>query len=337
MPEPNPSFDGYFSVPDWAPHRRTWMSWPTDPTEMPGGLLESRVAFANVARTIARHEPVRMIVPSDVAREAALTLGPKVEVLERPSAHGWIRDLAPTFLTTDDGHIKTVAWKFNGWGGRHIVHDEDHGFAEELVRLMGLPHYRGPIVLEGGAVQTDGLGTAVVTEQTLMSPNRNPLIGHAEAEEMLMRFFGIVRVIWLGEGLTGLKGGGGHVGRFCRFIRPGLLAIHSPQDPEHPDFRAMQDNLDRLRKWKSPFGGEIEVIEMVVPDAITPASASYLGFYLAKGVVIVPRLDDPQDDAALARIAELFPDRTAVQVDGTAVGGALHHMALGEPEPAPLG
>jgi agmatine deiminase len=336
MSEANPSFDGYFSVPDWAPHRRTWMAWPTDPEEMPGGLLESRVAFAHVARTIARYEPVRMIVPSDVAKEAALTLGPKVEVLEHPSAHGWVRDLAPTFLSSSEGRIKCVAWKFNGWGGRHIVHEEDHGFAEELVRLMVMPHYRGPIVLEGGAVQTDGLGTALVSEQTLMSPNRNPLIGRKEAEEFLMRFFGIVRVVWVGEGISGLKGGGGHVGRFCRFVRPGVVALHSPQDPEHPDFRAMQDNLQRLRASRSPFAADLEIIEAPVPDRISPASCSYMGFYLANGAVIVPRLDDPRDDEALAFIAELFPDRTAVQADGAAVGGSIHHMALGEPEPTPL-
>ncbi|WP_416897416.1 MAG: agmatine deiminase family protein [Minwuia sp.] len=336
MTEDNPSFDGFFPVPDWAPHTRTWMSWPTDPEEMPGGLLESRVAFAHIARAIARHEPVRMIVPADVAKEAALTLGPRVEIIERPSAHGWIRDLAPTFITTEDGRIKTVAWKFNGWGGRHIVHEEDHGFAEELVRLMDFANYRGPIVLEGGAVQTDGLGTAIVTEQTLLSPNRNPLIGRSEAEEILMRFFGIVRVIWLGEGISGLKGGGGHVGRFCRFIRPGVVAIHSPDDPEHPDFRAMQDNLNRLKLARSPFGGEVEVIEFPVPEKIQPASSSYMGFYLARGVVLTPRLNDPVDDEALRRIAELFPDREAVQVEAEAVGGSLHHMALGEPEPTAL-
>lgn len=336
MSEANPSFDGYFSVPDWAQHRRTWMSWPTDPTEMPGGLLESRVAFAHVARIIAKHEPVRMIVPADVAREAALTLGPKVEILERPSAHGWIRDLAPTFLSSQDGRIKTVAWKFNGWGGRHIVHEEDHGFAEELVRLMNLPHFRGPIVLEGGAVQTDGLGTAIVSEQTLMSPNRNPLIGKSEAEEFLMRFFGVVRVIWLGEGISGLKGGGGHVGRYCRFIRPGLVALHSPEDPEHPDFRTMQDNLDRLRSSHSPFARDVEVVELPAPDRISPASNTYLGFYLANGAVIASGFDDPRDADALHSLAELFPDREVVQVDGTAVGGAVHHMALGEPEPLPI-
>ncbi len=336
MTEPNPSFDGFFPVADWAPHSRTWMSWPTDPEEMPGGLLESRVAFAQVARTIAKYEPVRMIVPADVAREASLTLGPRVEILERPSAHGWVRDLAPTFLINPEGRIKTVAWKFNGWGGRHIVHEEDHGFAEELARLLGYAYYRGPIVLEGGAVQTDGLGTAIVTEQTILSPNRNPLIGKSEAEEFLMRCFGIVRVVWLGEGISGLKGGGGHVGRFCRFIRPGLVALHSPEDPEHPDFRAMQDNLHRIRTSHSPFGGDLEVVELPVPETVTSASASYLGFYLAEGVVIVPRLNDPNDSDALARIAELFPDREAIQVDGEAVGGAIHHMALGEPKPVPI-
>jgi len=336
MTEANPSFDGFFPVPDWAPHRRTWMSWPTDPAEMPGGLLESRVAFAHLARAIARHEPVRVIVPEEVAKEAQLTLGPKVELLKRPSAHGWIRDLAPTFLTSGDGRVKSVAWKFNGWGGRHIVHEEDHGFAEELVRLMHLPHYRGPIVLEGGAVQTDGLGTAIVSEQTVLSPNRNPLIGRDEAEEMLMRFFGIVRVIWLGEGISGLKGGGGHVGRFCRFVRPGVVAIHSPEDPEHPDYRAMQDNLHRLRTSHSPFASDPEIVEMPAPETITPASGSYLGYYLCAGSVLAARLDDARDGDALARLAELFPDRQVIQVDGVAVGGALHHLALGEPEPTPF-
>lgn len=336
MIDANPSFEGYFPVADWSRHARTWMAWPTSPEEMPGGLLESRVAFAHIARTIGRFEPVRMIVPPDLAKEAALTLGPRVEVIEHPVAHGWIRDLGPTFLTTEAGRSKAVAWKFNGWGGRRIVHGEDHGFAEELVRLMHLPHYRGPFVLEGGAVQTDGLGTAIVTEQTLMSPNRNPLVGHSEVEEILMSHFGIVRVIWLGEGVSGLVGGGGHVGRFCRFIRPGVVALHSPADPEHPDFRAMQDNRNRLLKTRDPLGREIELIEIPAPEMILPASPTYLGFYLANGAVVGSVFDDPMDAAAMAILRKAFPDRELVELDGTAVGGAIHHTALGEPAGDPL-
>lgn len=336
MSEPNPSFEGYFPVADWTRHARTWMAWPMDPTEMPGGLLESRVAFAHIARTIAAFEPVRMIVPAEVAKEAQMTLGPTVELVEHDVAHGWIRDLAPTFLTTEDGRIKTVAWKFNGWGGRHIVHEEDHGFAEELVRLMDLPHFRGPIVLEGGAVQTDGLGTALVSEQTLLSPNRNPLIGRRDVEEILMHFFGVVKVVWLGEGISGLVGGGGHVGRFCRFVQPGAVAIHAPTDPEHPDFIAMQDNLLRLRTATDPFGRPLEVIQVSVPERIEPASLSYLGFYLANGAVIVPRFDDPADSMAFELIAACFSGRKAMQVDGSVVGGAIHHTALGEPVGEPL-
>lgn len=332
MDEANPSFEGFFPVPDWATHSRTWMAWPTDPTEMPGGLLESRVAFAHIARAIAKFEPVRMIVPAADIRETALTLGPAIELQEHDVAHGWIRDLAPTFLTNEQGRTKGVAWKFNGWGGRHIVHEEDHGFAEELVRLMQVPYYRGPVVLEGGAVQTDGLGTALVSEQTVMSPNRNPLVGKRDIEEILMNFFGIVRVIWLGEGISGLVGGGGHVGRFCRFLAPGRILLHSPDDPEHPDFRAMQDNVVRLRHATDPFDRPFEVVEIPVPDAIRPASLTYAGFYLANGAVIVPKFNDPQDSRAFDLIAGAFPERQAVAVDGEVVGGAIHHLALGEPD-----
>ncbi len=331
MDEENPSFEGYFPVPDWAEHTRTWMAWPTDPTEMPAGLLESRVAFAHIARTIAAFEPVRMIVPEPDLKETALTLGPKVELVPHDVAHGWIRDLAPTFLVNEQARTKGVAWKFNGWGGRHIVHEEDHGFAEELVRLMQVPYFRGPIVLEGGAVQTDGLGTALVSEQTLMSPNRNPLVGRRDIEEILMNFFGIVRVIWLGEGISGLVGGGGHVGRFCRFIAPGKVLLHSPADPEHPDFRAMQDNVQRLRAATDPFDRPLEMIEVPVPEAIGPASMTYCGFYLANGAVLIPRFDDPRDGEAFELVAGCFPDRKAVPVDGEVVGGAIHHLALGEP------
>ena len=231
MTHDNPSMDGFFAVADWEHHRQAWMAWPTDPDEVPVSLLEAQVCLAEIARVVSRFERVSIIAEPEHAAEAKIAVGPDIDVVPGPVAHAAIRDLGPTFLMQEDGTVKGVAWQFNGWGGRRIVHGADREFSEAVLRATGHPGYHGPLVLEGGAVISDGLGTVIASEQNLLAANRNPLVSRRDVERILMDFYGAAKIIWLGDGISGLIGGG-HVSRFARFVRPGVIALHLPEDPE---------------------------------------------------------------------------------------------------------
>jgi len=334
MTHDNPSMDGFFAVADWEHHRQAWMAWPTDPDEVPVSLLEAQVCLAEIARVVSRFERVSIIAEPEHAAEAKIAVGPDIDVVPGPVAHAAIRDLGPTFLMQEDGTVKGVAWQFNGWGGRRIVHGADREFSEAVLRATGHPGYHGPLVLEGGAVISDGLGTVIASEQNLLAANRNPLVSRRDVERILMDFYGAAKIIWLGDGISGLIGGG-HVSRFARFVRPGVIALHLPEDPEHSDFLAMHENRQRLREATDPFGRSFEIIELPVPESEGLATPSYAGYYLTNGAVVQPVFDDPADQDALKTVGGLYPDREIVPVRAYAISGAVHHMVLGDPDPAP--
>src|SRR5438045_9687760 len=61
------------------------------------------------------------------------------------------------------------------------------------------------VVIEGGAIDTDGKGTLLVTEECLLSPiqERNPGLTRDGYERVFRDALGTRQTIWLGEGCVG--------------------------------------------------------------------------------------------------------------------------------------
>src|ERR1700742_3387727 len=106
-----------------------------------------------------------------------------------PHAGSWMRDVGPTFVTNGKGASRGVDWRFNAWGGLngglYFPWDEDDAVARKVLEIEGRDRYRAPFVNEGGAIHVDGRGTALVTEQCLLNPNRNPELSKFQIEELL--------------------------------------------------------------------------------------------------------------------------------------------------------
>ena len=304
--------------PEWAPHAGCWMAWPCRPENWDDIEL-ARATFVEVARAIARFEPVTMTANAQDAGAArgALAGVAGTNVVLVPSDDSWARDTAPTFVTDGRGGLAGVDWRFNAYGGIYEEYGRTRNMARRILDLLGARRFAAPLVLEGGAVHVDGEGTVLTTAEVVLDPRRNPGLERDEAERLLCAYLAAEKVLWLAPALDH-DNTGGHVDNLACFVAPGVVAALGCDDSGDPQYAAVHENLARLRASADAHGRRLEVVELPMPARPEYGgrvlSPSYVNFYVANGGVVVPAFGDPADDVARDVIARLFPRRTVVQV-----------------------
>lgn len=318
-----------WSMPnEQTPHKRCWMAWPARKDIWEEQLDDVRKDIARLAQTIAQYEPVTMLAEPDQTQEASQLCGSATAVQAMRVDDMWFRDSGPVFLTNGRGQLAGSVFNFNGWGNRQ-THARDGKIAEELLKLLGVPIFRAPFVTEGGAIETDGEGTLLVTQPSIDNKNRNSGKTRDQLTEYLCGWLGMKKVIWLPDSHPDYWTDG-HVDGVARFVQPGVVLVDQGI-PEVVQYLAQAtDAKDRKMK----------VIEVPRPVKVHSTSASfcncYLNFYFANGAVIMPSFGDTQADArARDIIGAAYPKRKVVpiELDTIASGGGLIHCVT-QQEPA---
>jgi len=307
--------------PEWAPQEWLWIGFPHLADEWPGYLEAARQQIAAFASAVAESgQQVRLLVRDEGSEAQAHRLvSPKVTLERRAFGDVWLRDTGP--LVRGDG--SALRCGFNGWGGKYQM-PGDETIGAELARSAGLPVVTSDWVLEGGAVDGDGTGAVLTTEQCLLNPNRNPHLTREDIEARLARDLGFTRVIWLGDGLIN-DHTDGHVDNLARFVAPAEVVLPRATGPDDPNAAVYADAGARilaagLKLHEIPSPGRIERDGRVEP-------ASYANFAITSDLVVVPTFGSPHDNDGVAAIAALFPDRHTIGLPGDAVlagGGGFH-------------
>ncbi len=322
---------------EFEPHAKTWMAWPHRKDLYGATLPAMQRAYADVARAIAQFEPVSMVVHPDHTKGARTQLGADIEIVALPIDDCWIRDSGPTFLKREDGGLSGVSWRFNAWGRKHEPYDADDALAGRVLAYEEAEIVRSFLHCEGGSLACDGDGTLIVTETSLLHPNRNPGLSKAWVEQELLRMLDLEKVVWLPGDPLDLETDG-HVDGMCCFVRPGVVMFEYNPDPDDLHGRILADNLAALKSQTDARGRSFEVIP--IPEAYDVEATSeifarsYINFALANGGVVMPTFGRSSSDEARAAVARAFPDRRIVTVDVGAVvpaGGAIHCITQEQP------
>lgn len=316
------------------PHLRTWMAF-AGAAAIWGDLLGPvQRDLARVANTIARFEPVTMLVnPQDVVRARKL-LDPRVIVVECPLDDLWVRDSGCVFVKNAAGEKAGIDFNFNGWGDKQ-THARDARVAAFMTERADVTHISSELVLEGGGIEVDGAGTAIITESCVLNDNRNPGVGKTAAEATLKQALGLRKIIWL-PGIAGQDITDGHTDFYARFVRPGVVVAALDTDPQSFDHAVTRKHLEILRRSTDADGKALEVVVLQAPTKPRNShrsrdfAAGYINFYVCNGAVIAPEFGDrAADEAAHSALARLFPQRQVVPVaiDAIAAGGGGIHCA----------
>lgn len=319
--------------PEWAPQEWLWIGFPHDPAEWSGLLEQAQQQIAAFANAVANSgQEVRLLV-RDAANEASARslVSDAVTLEQRAFGDIWLRDTGP-LVVYRNGECVAKRFGFNGWGEKYrMLGDETIG--AELADDAGLRSETADWILEGGAVDGDGTGLAVTTEQCLLNPNRNPELSRVEIEDRLQRDLGFDRLVWLGEGLVN-DHTDGHVDNLARFIAPNVLTVPRATGADDPNAAVYRDCRDRaaaagIAVADIPSPGRVEREGRVEP-------ASYANFAITTHLVVVPTFGTPHDTDGVAAIAALFPDRKTIGLPADAVlagGGGFHCASQQMPAP----
>ena len=312
-------------------HTRTWMAFGASAKIWGPELLpEVRRNLATIAKTIARFEPVSMLVREaeyDLARQL---VGPDVELIVSPLDDLWMRDTSSIFVSAADGSQAAIDFNFNGWGEKQ-THTRDA--AAFVAQQAGVQLINTELILEGGSIEVDGEGTAIITESCVLNDNRNPGLTKTQFEETLAPLLGLEKIIWL-PGITGMDITDGHTDFYARFARPGVVLAGYDPDPESYDHAVTKQHLEILHAATDAQGKPLEVVVLEGPLTIRDEyanddfAAGYIGFYVCNGAVLLQEFSDAQaDNAAREALQRVFPEREIVQlnVDGIAAGGGSIH------------
>jgi agmatine deiminase len=312
--------------PEWHPQAWLWVGFPHLAEEWPGFLGRAQEQIAAFASAVAASgQDVRLIVRDETNRARAAALCSSAVTLEvRRYGDVWLRDTGP-LVVKRDGRPVGQRFGFNGWGGKYLM-DGDQEIGAELAESAGLPLASADWVLEGGALDCDGTGLVVTTEQCLLNPNRNPQLTRSGIEGRLERDLGFNRVLWLGDGLIN-DHTDGHVDNLARFVAPNVLALPRATGTDDPNAAIYADAKARAEVFgvevrEVPSPGRIETDGRIEP-------ASYMNFAVTSKLVAVPIYGSVHDADGVAAIAEMFPDREVVGImaDAVLAGGGSFHCA----------
>lgn len=342
-----PALLGYHMPAEWQPHAATWLAWPHNTETWPDRLRDVEAIYLRLIAILHRQETVHLLVNNAATVSRVQThLGrevsshPNVVMHILPTADAWLRDSGPTFLTTTQPTVSPVAlvdWRFTAWGGKYPEMLVDDDLPRHIASCLGVPRFRPGIVLEGGAIDVNGQGSCLTTEQCLLHRNRNPHLSRAAIERMLRCYLGVHHVIWLGAGLVG-DDTDGHIDDIARFVNPTTVVCALSDDPHDPNYAPLRENYERLQTATDQDGQPLHVVPLPLPSVLGPDAeplpASYVNFYIANGVVLVPTYEQAHDEVALRILQEIFADRDVIGVPSTPLlwgFGALHCITQQQP------
>lgn len=240
-----------------------------------------------------------------------------------PTNDAWRRDHGAIFVcrkTSETFDLAAIDWEYNAWGGKYPPVDLDNAVPERMAEILGVPCFKGGMVLEGGSIDVNGHGLLLTTEACLLNPNRNPDLSRTEIERRLCGMLGVHTILWLGDGIAG-DDTDGHIDDITRFVAEDTVVTVVEDDPTDQNFAALQDNLGRLRTMSAGHGRPLNVVTLPMPAPVfhhgQRLPASYANFYIANRVVLMPGFNDCNDEVACATLQRLFPDRQVVVIDCT--------------------
>jgi agmatine deiminase len=328
---------GFRMQAEWEPHEATWLAWPHEKSDWPGKFAPIPWLYGEIVRHLARVELVRIIVDDPapverVLRKCHVDMA-AIEFFVHPTNRSWTRDYCPLFVKNRRGQLAISRWRFNGWA-KYSNYEHDGQMPQAIAEQFGVRLFETGLVLEGGAIDVNGAGKLLASEECLLSEvqQRNPGLSRRDYERAFRDHLGITETIWLGRGIAG-DDTHGHVDDIARFTSYDSVVTVIEQDRSDINYEPLRENLARLRARD-----DLKIETLPMPEPLYFAGqrlpASYANFYIANRMVLAPTFGDPNDRIALNKIARMFPDREIIGIpcrDLVLGLGTLHCMTQQQP------
>ena len=316
---------------EWEKHRGTIVAWPHNREDWPGKFHPIPWVYVEIVRKLSIDEKVFIIVNSKQSENRIRKMLSKagvnlkqIKIFKLTTNRGWMRDSCPAFVKNENSEVEAIKFRFNGWA-KYDNWKKDAKLPAFITEKLGYKLSEAvwndePVVLEGGAIDSNCAGTLLTTEECLMDENiqvRNPGFTKKDYEEMFNQYLGITNVIWLGKGIAG-DDTHGHVDDLCRFVNKNTVVMCREKNPKDENYFNLEENWERIKDAKLEDGSAVQAVELPMPEPLIfekmRLPASYANFYIGNGVVLVPTFNDKNDGTALGILTELFPDKVVTGI-----------------------
>ena len=337
---------------EWEKQQGVLLAFPHNGNDWPGKYEAIQWAFVEFIKKVAQVERVFLVVADEKHQEkvkakledAHVEMG-QVSFISQKTNRSWMRDSGPIIVKNANGEREALNFNFNGWA-KYSNYQLDRKVPAKVAAFLDIPLtqvlYKGkPVIMEGGALETNGKGTLITTEECLLHPDiqvRNPGFSRSDYEAVFREYLGITNIIWLGDGVVG-DDTHGHIDDLARFVNEDTIVTVVEDDPEDANYQPLQDNLERLKKAKLENGNSPKIVTLPMPERLDfegiRIPASYANFLIINQCVLVPTFNDPNDRLALNILADCFPDRKIIGISAIDLiwgFGTLHCLSQQIPD-----
>ncbi len=316
---------------EFEKHEATWIGWPFNKADWPGKFTPIPWVYGEIVRYLSLGEKVRIIVQNDLEKQKALKVLNavhadliNVEFFILKTDRNWLRDASPQFVKDKNNNTVLMKFNFNAWA-KYDNYKLDAKIPDFISKKMKIElkqvlYKNRPVVLEGGAIDYNGLGTLITTEECLMDDKtqvRNTGFTKNDYEKVFRDYLGIEKVIWLKNGIVG-DDTHGHVDDITRFVNKNTVVTVIEKNPNDDNYKNLLENKEILKSSTLQDGSKLEVIYLPMPLPVKfkgqRLPASYANFYISNYAVLVPTFNDENDRKALGILSELFPDRKVIGI-----------------------
>ncbi len=312
-------------------HEATWIGWPNNKQDWPGKFQPIPWVYGEIVRYLSRGEKVKIIVQSEHHQKKAEQVlkavdadMSNVEFFKLGTDRNWLRDAGPQFVKNQKNETVLINFKFNAWA-KYDNYKLDAKIPKMISNklkfdLIKAEHQKKEVVLEGGSIDYNGLGTIITTEECLMDNEiqvRNKNFSKKDYEDIFNKYLGATNVIWLNKGIAG-DDTHGHVDDITRFVNPNTVVTVMESHPNDPNYLPLMENREILEVAKLENGSSLEIVELPMPAPVIfkgeRLPASYANFYISNYAVLVPTFNDPNDRIVLGILSEMFTDRPVIGI-----------------------
>ncbi len=316
---------------EWEKQQGLLLCFPHNGNDWPGKYGAIQWAFVEFIKKVAHVENVFLMVANEKLKEKVIGMlemahvkTPNVSFIIHKTNRSWMRDSGPIIVKSGNNGREALNFNFNGWA-KYSNYKLDKLVPSKVAAFLDIPLtqavYNGkPVIIEGGAIDSNGKGTLLTSEECLLHPSiqvRNQHFTKADYEAVFKEYLGITNVIWLGNGIEG-DDTHGHIDDLCRFVNEDTIVTVVEPDPKEPNYKPLQDNLKRLQQAKLENGKSPNIVCLPMPKRIdfdeVRIPASYANFLILNKCVLVPTFNDPNDRIALNIISDCFPNREIIGI-----------------------
>tara|TARA_B100000700_G_scaffold138371_1_gene154404 strand:+ start:863 stop:1915 length:1053 start_codon:yes stop_codon:yes gene_type:complete len=343
--------EGIYRMPaEWERQKSTWIAWPHNKEDWPGKFSEIPKVFGEIITILSKVQPVNILVKDKSDQKAAIfflkILGAKIKNIQLiicKTDRAWVRDFLPIFLKDKRNRNIISNWEFNGWAKYKNFENDNKAYTKvkkfKKIKIINPKHIKKKIILEGGSIDVNGNGLILTTKQCLLSKiqQRNKGFKIHDYNHIFDKFFGAKKVIWLNKGIHG-DDTHGHIDDIARFVSKNKIFIAKENNKSDKNYKNLRENIRIVKEFERVNKQKFKIVYLPMPkpkfiEGIR-VPASYLNFYIANKVVLVPSFDDINDGIVIKIFKKHFKNRKIIPINCSTLVwglGTIHCMTQQEP------